>query len=344
MIEIFYSPKQALRHSFFEIHDGQVLEAFERPSRMEFILDELAKRGFPKTQEPSEFGLEMAARVHRQDYIDFLARAYDDWLKEGKTGEALTNIWPATTMRQDVIPDAIEAKMGYYSLASETTITKGTWEAVLASKDCAEAATQRVIEGAKCAFSLARPPGHHAASYQYGGYCFLNNAAIAAERFLQNGAKRVSILDVDFHHGNGTQEIFYQRSDVQFLSLHGDPNVFFPHFLGYQDEKGAGAGEGFNHNYPLPNGTAYEPWREALVAAIKEIERYKPDALVISLGVDTFEQDPISGFKLKSEDFTKYGKLIARLNLPSVFIMEGGYAIDAIGVNTVNVLEGFLGG
>ena len=159
--------------------------------------------------------------------------------------------------------------------------------------------------------------------------------------FLRDGAKRVAILDVDFHHGNGTQDIFYNRDDVMFLSLHGAPADAFPHFLGYADETGNGAGEGYNFNYPMPPGTPYAVWSDALNQACQQIEKYSPDALVISLGVDTFEKDPISFFKLKSDDFTRYGEVLAKLGLPTLFVMEGGYAVEEIGINTVNVLDGF---
>ena len=170
----------------------------------------------------------------------------------------------------------------------------------------------------------------------------MNNAAIATQAFRDSGVARVAILDVDFHHGNGTQDIFYDRDDVLFCSLHGEPETAYPYFLGYKDETGVGKGEGFNHNYPLPAGTSYERWSKALMHACGKIKSYAPDVLVVSLGVDTYEKDPISYFKLKSADFIDYGARIAKLKLPTLFVMEGGYAIEAIGVNTVNVLEGFL--
>ena len=177
----------------------------------------------------------------------------------------------------------------------------------------------------------------------FGGYCFINNAAVACQAFIDQGAERVALLDVDFHHGNGSQAIFYDRADVMFLSLHGDPREAFPHFLGYTDETGSGAGEGFNHNYPMGPGTSYRTWGEALADACRKIASYAPDALVISLGVDTFEHDPISFFKLASDDFKRYGATIAGLNLPTLFVMEGGYAVKEIGINAVNVLEGYEG-
>lgn len=198
-----------------------------------------------------------------------------------------------------------------------------------------------ISAGEHAAFSLCRPPGHHAAIDMYGGYCFINNAAAAAQHLLDKGAIRVAIVDVDFHHGNGTQDIFYTRDDVLFVSLHGDPMDAFPHFLGHAEETGKGSGEGYNHNYPMKPGTQFSEWRGALTDGLGKVVQYKPDALVISLGVDTFENDPISFFKLKSDDFTTYGGDIAKLGLPTLFVMEGGYDIGEIGVNTVNVLQGF---
>lgn len=338
---MFHSTQHRLHDAKREIHAGEFVDAFERPSRMDIIIEELAKRGYDNLETPDAYGLDMAARVHRADYLDFMARLYDEWQAESKAPEANTYIWPAATMRRDIIPRNLEARMGYYSLSTDTAITEGTWAAALASKDCAQAGVDAIINGALSAFALARPPGHHAASFQYGGYCFLNNAAIAAEHFLQNGAQRISILDVDYHHGNGTQEIFYARNDVQFLSIHGDPYDSFPYFLGYEDEKGAGAGAGFNHNYPLPNGTGYVEWKKALLSAIGKINAYRPDALIVSLGLDTFEADPISGFKLKSQNYFDLGATLAAIGLPTLFVMEGGYAINDLGVNTANVIEGF---
>jgi acetoin utilization deacetylase AcuC-like enzyme len=231
--------------------------------------------------------------------------------------------------------------VGYYTHSVETAITAGTWEAALTSASVALSAQNIIASGAKSAFALCRPPGHHAHDDLYGGYCFLNNAAIAAQALRDGGARRVAILDVDFHHGNGTQDIFYERSDVLFVSLHGAPEDAYPHFLGYRDERGKGKGDGFNRNYPLPPKTTFATWFEALLDGLKHVRAFKPDALVVSLGVDTYKDDPISFFKLASKDFTTYGAAIGKLKIPTLFVMEGGYAIAAIGVNTVNVLEGF---
>jgi acetoin utilization deacetylase AcuC-like enzyme len=176
-----------------------------------------------------------------------------------------------------------------------------------------------------------------------GGYCYLNNAAIAAQRCISQGAKRVAVLDIDFHHGNGTQDIFYDRNDVLFVSIHGDPAVSFPYFSGFADERGIGEGEGFNLNLPLPKGTAMEQYEPALQQAGSAIAQHAPDALVVSLGVDTFEGDPISHFRLRTPDYLRVGEMLAGLGLPTLFVMEGGYMVDEIGINAVNVLLGFEG-
>ena len=231
--------------------------------------------------------------------------------------------------------------MGWYGMGTDSSLCEGTYAAALASKDVALSATQAVLDGDRAAFGLCRPPGHHAAQDQYCGYCFLNNAAIAAQYARDHGHARVAIFDVDFHHGNGTQDIFYHRDDVLFLSIHGHPKTSYPYFLGYAEERGTGDGEGFNHNYPFAAGTTYDKWRGALTDGLNKIASFAPDMLIISLGVDTFENDPISTFKLTSDDFTDMGQTIAAAGLPTVFLMEGGYAVEDVGINVVNVLTGF---
>ncbi len=252
-------------------------------------------------------------------------------------------MWPARRFRQDRIPESIGGKLGYYALAGETTISEGTWEAALASANVALSAGKKISSGEHSAFALCRPPGHHATGDLFGGYCFFNNAAVSAQSMLDDGAQRVAILDVDFHHGNGTQDIFYARDDVLFASLHGDPMHAFPYFLGHSDETGSGAGDGFNVNFPMAPGTDFAAWAAALDEACRRISDFAPDALIVSLGVDTYKDDPISFFKLDSDDFKTYGERISRLDLPTLFVMEGGYAVQEIGINTVNVLTGFDG-
>jgi len=337
-----YSEKHLLRDSKTELYGGELVPPFECPVRAEHILQRVQSVGLGEIIAPRQFGLEPVTRIHDPAFIHFLETCWDDWLAEGYKGEAIPICWPARGM-QLRLPNQIDGKLGYYALSAETAICNGTWEAARASVDVALTAQSALRDGASAAFALCRPPGHHAAGDMFGGYCFINNAAVAAQAFIDQGAARVALLDVDFHHGNGSQAIFYDRSDVMFLSLHGDPREAFPHFLGYADETGSVAGEGFNHNYPMGPGTSYRTWGEALADACGKIANYAPDALVISLGVDTFEHDPISFFKLASDDFKRYGATIAGLNLPTLFVMEGGYAVEEIGINAVNVLEGYEG-
>jgi acetoin utilization deacetylase AcuC-like enzyme len=278
--------------------------------------------------------------VHSAAYLDFFEGAWARWAEHGRDGDLMPYTWPARTLRA-VVPVSLHGQLGYYSFDGGAPITAGTWRAAYSAAQVALTAQAAIQNGAHCAFALCRPPGHHAASDLMGGYCYLNNAAIAAQAFLDQGRKKVAILDVDYHHGNGTQSIFYERSDVLFTSIHGHPEAEFPFFLGYADELGEGAGEGFNFNYPLAAGSAWDRWSAALELACTEIEGYDADVLVISLGVDTFKNDPISQFKLDSPDYLRMGERIARLGKPTLFVMEGGYAVEEIGINAVNVLEGF---
>lgn len=342
MLTVF-SEKHALRDSKTELYGGMLVPPFECPVRAEHILQRVKQVSLGEIIAPQQFDLEAVTRIHDADFIRFLENCWHEWSAEGFEGEAIATCWPARGMQQQRIPQHVDGKLGYYAMAAETSISDGTWEAARASVDVALTAQAALRDGAREAFALCRPPGHHAASDMFGGYCFINNAAVAAQAFIDQGASRVALLDVDFHHGNGSQAIFFDRSDIMFLSLHGDPRDAFPHFLGYADEIGLGDGEGFNHNYPMGPGTSFATWGTALDDACQKIRNYAPDAVVISLGVDTFEHDPISFFKLASDDFKRYGATIAALNLPTLFVMEGGYAVAEIGINAVNVLEGYEG-
>ena len=337
-----YSDKHRLRDSQTELCGGVLVPPFECPKRMDYILTRLREKDFNDIHPPREFGLAPVQRIHDSDYLDFLANCWREWQDAGFAGEVIASNWPARRMRQKP-PTHIDGKVGYYALAAETAIDAGAWEAACASADVALTAAAEVTDGQSAAFAMCRPPGHHAAVDMYGGYCFINNAAVAAQYCLDNGAKRVAVLDVDFHHGNGTQDIFYRRGDVLFVSLHGRPEDAFPFFLGYEDEIGEGEGEGFNANYPMPPGTPFSVWGEALQSALQRIAKHAPDILVVSFGADTFKEDPISFFKLESDDFYTMGERIAELKAPTIFVMEGGYAVEALGVNTVNLLSGFAG-
>lgn len=342
-MQTFFSESHRLHFPQGELSGGELVTPFERPSRVEYILQRLQERQFDKTVTPDAVDFTPIRRLHDPGFLDFLEHAWDEWKQEGFAGELIPTSFPVRRMQDQRPPKNIDGKAGYYALAAETAITAGTWEAVQSSCASAQSAQRQVAGGVEAAFALCRPPGHHATPDMFGGYCFINNASVAAEMFRMDGTAKVAVLDIDFHHGNGTQDIFYQRDDVFFASLHGHPEDAFPYFTGYADETGAGAGAGMTANYPMRPGTAYAVWAEALRDAIKRIKQFGAEALVVSLGVDAFKDDPISFFKLESDSFLQAGKEIAALKLPTVFIMEGGYAVEAVGINTVNVLEGYLG-
>jgi acetoin utilization deacetylase AcuC-like enzyme len=337
-----YSPEHRLRNPRTELHRGELVKPFECPERAQIVIDRVHSQNLGGIIAPQSFGRTPLTRVHDAGYIEFLAGAWAEWSATGAQGEAIPNCWPARRMTQRV-PATIAGKLGYYAMAGETSISDGTWQAACTAADVALTGAEQLRAGARGTFALCRPPGHHAARDLYGGYCFLNNAAIAAQYLRDHGAARVAILDVDYHHGNGTQDIFYERADVLFVSLHGDPATEFPYFSGYADETGAGDGADFNLNFPLPAGTSFRAWGDALGQALRRIGEFRADALIVSLGVDTFVGDPISSFKLDSPDFTAYGGLIGARGLPTLFVLEGGYAVAEIGINVVNVLCGFEG-
>ncbi len=341
MITVF-SAEHLLRNPKTELYGGRLVPPHECPQRAEIVLERVRAVGLGEVAAPSRFGMAPVLKVHDQKFVEFLQSAWADWAATGNLGEAIPDCWPARRMMQRC-PDNITGRLGYYAMAGETSISAGTWEAARAAADVAVTAASHIHRGAPAAFALCRPPGHHAARDLYGGYCFLNNAAIAAQLLRDKGAARVAVLDVDFHHGNGTQDIFYDRADVLYVSLHGDPAQAFPYFSGFADETGAGPGTGFTMNLPMPPGTEFPVWADALKSGLERIRRFGADALVVSLGVDTFAEDPISFFKLRSEDFTAYGRMIGAAKLPTLFVFEGGYAVADVGVNAVNVLTGFEG-
>jgi acetoin utilization deacetylase AcuC-like enzyme len=340
-MRIIHSENHRLHFPQAELSGGQFVTPFERPSRIEYVLNRLKDRKLTEIIAPDAVDMGPVNALLDAGYLAFLETAWAEWKAEGFEGEIIAANIPARGMHVDRIPTNIDGKVGYYSHASETSMTAGTWSAALSSLACAQTAQRAVASGADSAFALCRPPGHHATADQYGGYCFINNAAVVAQMFRDNGAARVAVLDIDFHHGNGTQSLFYNRADVLFLSLHGAPQEAYPYYLGYADETGAGDGEGANVNYPMTTDTGYDVWSEALDDAIAKLKAWGAEAVVVSLGVDAYKDDPISFFTLESDDFTDAGRRIGAMRLPTVFCMEGGYAIEAVGINTVNVLEGF---
>ncbi len=331
------------------MYRGRMVPCHEVPARLDHVLAELARRPMGKICQPGPVDLGLVHRVHAPRYVEFLAQAWDEWLAEDPANakvDILPSVWPVRGFRHDITPAGFAARLGLFSFDSGTPITSGTWKAASSGAACATEAARAVSYssgGLRAAMALTRPPGHHAGPDFFGGYCFLNNAALAAQALLDAGARRVAVLDIDYHHGNGTQSIFYERADVLTASIHGDPATEYPFFLGHADERGQGAGDGCNLNLPLPCGSGFDVWLHALRHALEAIERFGAEALVVALGVDTFEGDPISRFRLRSPDYLHIGHSLALAGLPTVFVMEGGYAVSEIGVNVVNVLEGFGG-
>ncbi len=238
-------------------------------------------------------------------------------------------------------PASAVGQAGYHMADTACPIAEGTWEAALASAEIAVSAAELVQQGARGAYALCRPPGHHAFADMAGGFCFLNNSAIAAQWLRDQGQPRVAILDVDVHHGNGTQGIFYSRPDVLTVSLHADPMRFYPFFWGHGHERGEGDGTGCNLNLPLPRGTRTDGFLEALEMAFRRIRAFQPETLVLALGLDAHEGDPLKGLAVTTDGFAEIGAAIAGLGLPTVLVQEGGYLQDALGANLASFLRGF---
>ncbi len=349
-MKTFHNPDHLRHAGRQEMFRGRMVDCHEVPARLDFVMQALKQRPLGEMLVPAvlEADLEAAlASVHSARYLDFLQGAWAEWVAMDPANadrDALPSVWPMPNrhgFRTDVLPDNFAARLGAFAFDSGCPLTSGTWVAARMGAACALAAAQEVASGARSAFALTRPPGHHAGPDYFGGYCFINNAAIAAQALRSRGFERVAVLDIDYHHGNGTQAIFYERPDVLTVSIHGDPLTEYPFYLGHADERGADYGEGFNLNLPLARGTGFMPWIKALDQALDAVHTFKAQALVVPMGLDTFEGDPISGFTLKSGDYTTIGRRLADADLPTVFTFEGGYAVDEVGTNAVNLLQGF---
>lgn len=342
-MKIFFSNAHAAHAPEFEFFRGERVACFEAPPRAEFVRTALLASGRVLT-DPTHDSSAVLRQVHTARYLDFLESAWGQWLAldaANATRQPFPSVWPVRTLRSDVVPTNFIAQLGLYSMDNGSPICSGTWAAAKAASDAAASAAAALQAGERAAFCATRPPGHHAGADFMGGYCFLNNAAVAAQALLNGGCTRVAVLDVDYHHGNGTQSIFYDRADVLFVSLHGDPHTEYPFYLGHADEVGLGAGHGFNVNLPLAAGSSAEQWFAALEVACTRVARHSADALVVSLGLDMFAGDPISTFALLAGDFSRLGARLALLGLPTVFILEGGYAAAELGTNAAHVLDAF---
>ncbi|MEM1051112.1 MAG: histone deacetylase family protein [Pseudomonadota bacterium] len=333
----FFSPHQTAHAPLRELNNGEWMDFAESPARVTSMLDALGE-----CQTPSDYGLEPILAVHDADYVEFIKNAHADWLAAGRAGDAIGYTFPAVRRRKLDL-ERIDGKLGAYGFDAATPIASGTWYAAYWGAQSALSALDAVAGGAPQAFALCRPPGHHSGHDYFGGYCYLNNAAIVAQAAVDQGLGPTAVLDVDYHHGNGTQDIFYESTDVFFTSIHADPKMDYPYFWGHADETGSGAGEGTTLNLPLLRGATWADYEPALDKALHAIARSGAKFLVISYGADTFEKDPISFFKLTTDDMSRIGKRAAVLGLPTVVVMEGGYNIEALGPNVAAFLNGLEG-
>lgn len=334
VMQVFFSEFEKLHQPTFELDQGNRLSYHEVAARTTAILKALDNKNF-KLEKVDEIPLAAILAVHSRDYIEFL-----------KSTAKLTDVVIPDVYYKDPNPIpmrklAPKYAVGYYSLDDGAPITPDTWKAVAYSASSAYAAAQHVEGGEKVAYALCRPPGHHAGAALCGGFCYLNNAAIAA-RYLTAKSKKVLLLDLDFHHGNGTQSITYNDPSIYYCSLHGDPDTHYPYFTGRPDERGTGAGEGFNLNVPLPTGTKGPAYKAALLRALETVHKnFKPDYLIVSIGFDTLGHDPEGDFELTFDDLANNAEILASLRLPTVVVQEGGYVLKNLGDAAVHFLSPF---
>lgn len=334
-MKLFFDDRQALHAPERELHNGEFVPYAENIERPRSIVAALAD-----WQPVRDFGMAPLLAVHDADYLAFLERAWGGWQAAGRRGDAIGYSFPVVR-RRPLTFGRIDADIGAYSFDASTPIAAGTWESAYWSAQCALTALDRLNDGDRHAFALCRPPGHHAGRDYMGGYCYLNNAAIAARQADALGLGPVAILDVDYHHGNGTQDIFYEDGSVFFASIHADPVTDYPFYWGHADERGEGTGEGTTLNLPLPRGTDGAAYRPALDTALGAIADWGARCLIVSFGADTHSNDPISSFKLERPDYVEMAAAIAALGLPTLVVMEGGYAVGDLGLNVAAFLSGF---
>ncbi len=328
-----------------EIESSGLQPPFEHPGRADAIRDALAADDRFELIEPVEVGLAPISAVHDAGLVDFLGRAWQDYQRlHPGTHDVVPDVFQMGGLLDGIggfrEPATIDIELGRWCFETTTPITAGTYEAARSAVDVAVTAADLVLGGAPFAYGLCRPPGHHAPRGMYGGYCFFNNAAIAAHHAATSTGSKVAVLDVDYHHGNGTQQVFYGRDDVQYVSLHGDPARAYPYVTGFADETGAGRGAGATLNLPLPAGADDDRYLAGLSTACDAIAAFTPELIVVSLGVDTFYNDPISDLAVTAEGFERQGALVAELGLPTVVVQEGGYDVDALGDNVRRWLRG----
>ncbi|MDP3419235.1 histone deacetylase family protein [Falsiroseomonas sp.] len=325
----------------FFLMRGRIRPNFEVPARAASLAEGLARLGITPLAPPPAPEVALL-RAHEPRYLDFLRDAAAAWAELPEAAaEVVGNVHPTPEMISQGArpPTGLVGRVGWYTADTACPIGPGTWDAAIGAAACAVAAAEEAAAG-RTAYALCRPPGHHAYAARAGGHCYLNNAAIAAETLVAGGARRVAVLDIDSHHGNGTQGIFWKRGDVLTVSVHGDPNAYYPWYVGHAGERGAGPGTGCNLNLPLAQGTGDTEWLAAIETGLAVIRNFGADALVVSLGFDASEHEPLGFLRVTEDGFARAGALIAAAGLPAAIIQEGGYNVDLLG----RLLERFITG
>ncbi len=337
---VVHHPDQALHDPALVFRTGKFIDQPDRAERYRIFLDTMRRDAHQIVEAPLQ-GLEPIIDVHDKDYVAFLQTVYARWSANPDYGpEVIPNVHPTHRMHRK--PTELLGELGWYSNSTSCPITAGTWPAAYASAQVAVHGADRVAATGTSAYALCRPPGHHAFPDLMTGVCFLNNAAIGAHRLTRTYDK-VAIVDIDVHHGNGTQFIFWERADVLFCSIHVDPRLGAPYYAGYADEIGAGAGAGLTFNQPLPWATNDTPWLDAIDAALARVRAFAPAAFVVSLGFDASEHDPVATFRITNEGFAQAGRKFAALRLPTLLVQEGGYLSPHLGRHLHSFFRAFEG-
>lgn len=334
-----YHPGQRAHDPQFFLSSGAPKPCPEQPARIDALLSGVQSLGLT-VQTPQDHGMNAIAAIHPARYLTFLQTIHARWQHiPGASAEVIPNIHPAN--RSDGYPLSAVGQAGYHMTDTSCPIGAKTWDAAYASAQTAIAASELILQGNRSTYALCRPPGHHAFAELAGGFCYLNNTAIAAQQLTLSGRK-VAILDIDVHHGNGTQGIFYDRADVLTVSIHAHPERFYPFFWGYPEERGTGLGEGANLNLCLPRGSDDVAFLHALDEALNTITLWGADTIVLALGLDAFVGDPFKGLAVTTQGFAKIGQTIAALARPTLIVQEGGYLSPELSQNLAAVLKAFV--
>jgi acetoin utilization deacetylase AcuC-like enzyme len=340
MITVFHEAQRLHAPGEF-IVSGKPQPIPERPERIDMLMQGIRRLGGPVVAPP-EIALDTIALVHDRRYLRFMETLWERWHHLPDAGESpLANVFALgrASLPPASYPDSVVGQCGWHLGDGSCPITADTWASAMASAATAAHGAELVLRGEALVYALCRPPGHHAAADMAAGFCYINNTALAAEVITRAGRK-AAILDIDVHHGNGTEAIFYDRAGVLTVSIHAHPKRFYPFFWGYENELGRGAGEGFNLNLPLERGATLRPYCAALEQALRRIGDFAPDILILAAGLDIAVDDPFKGFAIATPDFATIGRIIAALQLPVLAVQEGGYPSPSLGANLTSLLEG----